>query len=161
MLVTSSMFSTPPDRIVSRDGRIRAIRRPRSNGRRRDSTFLSKIDLFGKVVYLFDPTDRILSRDGRIRAIRRPRSNARSRDSKFLKSQRGCYIFQILLYFPNIPKVKTVVFLVKYQNPRGQDPSNPLRNTLVCRHFLISFLKSSHKKIVFFFVGICAQTAHF
>ena len=67
-----------------------------------------------------------------------------------------------LLYFPNIPKVKTVVFLVKYQNPTSQDPSNPLRNTLVCRHFLISFLKSSHQKIIFqISVGIFAQTAHF
>ena len=67
-----------------------------------------------------------------------------------------------LLYFPNIPKVKTVVFLVKCQNPRGQDPSNPLRNTLVCRHFLISFLKSSHQKISFQGpVGIFAQMAPF
>ena len=45
-----------------------------------------------------------------------------------------------LLYFPNIPKVKTAVFLATYQNPRGQDPSNPLRNTLVCRHFSIFVL---------------------
>ena len=113
-------------------------------------------------ILILNPAIKILSRDGRIRAIRRPRSNARRRDSKFLKSQRGCYIFQILLYFPNIPKVKTAVFLVKYQNPRGQDPSNPLRNTLVCRHFLISFLKSSHQKITFqISVGIFAQTAHF
>ena len=108
---------------------------------------------------MLNPAIKILSRDGRIRAIGRPRSNARRRDSKFLKSQRGCYIFQILLYFPNIPKVKTVVFLVKYQNPRGQDPSNPLRNTLVCRHSLISFLKSSHKKNIFqISVGDFAKT---
>ena len=106
------------------------------------STF-SEICLFGKVGYFVDPTGQ--NPKSRRTDPRHPEAPEQRQISRFKISEKP----KGLLYFPNIPKVKTVVFLVKYQDPRGQDPSNPLRNTLVCRHFLISFLKSSHLKIIF------------
>ena len=98
-----------------------------------------EICFFGKVVYLFTPPHR------RWTDPRHPEAPEQRQTSRFKISEKP----KGLLYFPNIPKVKTAVFLVKYQNPKGLDPSNPLRNTLVCRHSLISFLKSSHQKNIF------------
>ena len=115
-----------------------------------------KTYIFGKPNLNFKP--RHQNPKSRRTDPRHPEAPEQRQTSRFKISEKP----KGLLYFPNIPKVKTAVFLVKYQNPRGQDPSNPLRNTLVCRHFLISFLKSSHQKIIFqISVGIFAQMAPF